>query len=267
MRVKKVKSVETKEFNEIYYKTNLKKGKSWQELFKTTIEQIDNFSSSMHFWYVADFSKGVVKVGGNCEVATPLSAKEWIGLDPWDIGKLFHPLDVSKMRSFIVFIAKFLSEKTNSHRKKIKISLVFRMINAHQQYTWRIMEYPGMHYENHQPKYLVCHIKEIQHLIEQPKCVMYILDSNEIEPTMFYSDDENIQLKPFYPQKQLSAREIEVVKLLVKGLISKEIAEVMQISKNTVENHKQNIYAKTGTKKINELITYANKYLIGSNEY
>lgn len=267
MKSKKVKAVETKEFNEIYYKSKFKKSKSWESLFKDTIKQIDNFSSSNYFWYVADFTKGVVKVGGNCETSSTLTKKEWIGLHPWDIGEFFHPLDKFKMQSYIVYIASFLASKTNTQRKKIKISLVFRMLNAHKQFTWRVMEYPAMYYENNQPRYILCHITEVNHLIDKPKCVMYVLDSNEKEPTMYFCDDEKVQLKPLINQKTLSSREIEVIKLLTKGLLSKEIAEVLSISKNTVENHKQNIYLKTGTKKINDLITYASRYIININDY
>lgn len=267
MNSKKVKSVTTEEFNDIYYKTTFKKNQGWKTLFNKTIQQIENFSSSLAFWYVADFAKGVVKAGGDCDIASPISKKEWIGLHPWDIGFFFHPLDQAKMQSFIVFIASFLASKTDLKRKKIKISLVFRMLNGDQKYTWRIMEYPAMYYENNEPRFLLCHIKDIDHLIDKPKCVMYILDSNEHEPTLYFCDDEKVVLKPVNSQKALSQREIEIIKLLVKGLISKEIAKVLGISKNTVENHKQNIYTKTGTKKINELITFANRYIINAHEH
>ncbi len=267
MRYKRVNSVDTQDFNKIYYNTKFNKKNSWKNLFKDTIKQMANFSSSLNFWYVADFEKGVVMAGGDCEIATPISKKEWVGLHPWDIGAFFHPLDQAKMQSFIVFIASFLASKNNKERNKIKISFVFRMLNSNRKYTWRLMEYPAMHYENNEPRYLLCHIKEIDHLIDRPKCVMYILDSSEQEPSLYYCDEEKVVLKPVNSKKALSEREIEVIKLLVKGLISKEIAEVLGISKNTVENHKQNIYTKTGTKKINELITFATRYIINVDEH
>lgn len=261
MKVKKIKNVKEKEFDDIYH-GKFKQEEHWKHLFNDTLKQIDNFSSSTSFWYVADFRDGVVAAGGDCEIATPLHKKEWIGLQPQDIGQMFHPLDVSKMRAFVVFMAGFLANKKDTERKKIKISLVFRMLNAQQNYTWRIMEYPAMHYVKNEPRYLLCQVSEINHLVNDPKCMMYILDASEKEPTMYYCDEENINLKLLYPKKPLSSREIEVVKLLVKGLISKEIGEVLNISKNTVENHKQNIYMKTGTKKINELIAFASKYIV-----
>ncbi len=122
MNSKKVKSVTSSDFNDIYTKPKPNTEKGWEKLFKKTIDQIDNFSSSLHFWYVADFSKGVVKVGGDYEIVTPLTSKEWIGLQPWDIGKLFHPLDVSKMQAFVVFKAEFLAKKMMRKGKKLELA-------------------------------------------------------------------------------------------------------------------------------------------------
>jgi DNA-binding CsgD family transcriptional regulator len=45
----------------------------------------------------------------------------------------------------------------------------------------------------------------------------------------------------------LSPREIEVLRLVARGLSSREIAEQVTLSTNTVRNHKERIYAKTGT--------------------
>lgn len=43
---------------------------------------------------------------------------------------------------------------------------------------------------------------------------------------------------------QLSARELQIVQLMVKGLIKKEIAEQLSISYHTVDNHERNIFRK-----------------------
>lgn len=46
---------------------------------------------------------------------------------------------------------------------------------------------------------------------------------------------------------QLSARELQIVQLMVKGLIKKEIAEQLSISYHTVDNHERNIFRKMNT--------------------
>ncbi len=54
----------------------------------------------------------------------------------------------------------------------------------------------------------------------------------------------------------LSNREIEVLKLITKGFINKEIADKLNISLNTVLSHRKNIIAKTGIKTVSGLTIY-----------
>lgn len=58
------------------------------------------------------------------------------------------------------------------------------------------------------------------------------------------------------PQR-LTTREIEIIKLLAKGLSSPDIAEKLFISENTVETHRRNILRKTNTHSTVELINYS----------
>ena len=52
----------------------------------------------------------------------------------------------------------------------------------------------------------------------------------------------------------LTEREIEIIKLLIEGKSSKDIAEILFISKDTVDTHRRNIIEKTGVKSTSELI-------------
>jgi DNA-binding CsgD family transcriptional regulator len=45
----------------------------------------------------------------------------------------------------------------------------------------------------------------------------------------------------------LSAREIDVLRLVARGLPSRQISEQLSLSPKTVRNHTEGIYAKTGT--------------------
>jgi DNA-binding NarL/FixJ family response regulator len=56
---------------------------------------------------------------------------------------------------------------------------------------------------------------------------------------------------------ELSARETEVLKLLVKGMNTKSIAQVLCISKNTVDTHRRRILDKMGCENITELTRLA----------
>ncbi|MGB3106279.1 response regulator transcription factor [Sphingobacterium siyangense] len=55
----------------------------------------------------------------------------------------------------------------------------------------------------------------------------------------------------------LTDREIMVLKLIAQQKTAKEIAELLFITSRTVEGHKNNMFAKTGTKNIAGLVIYA----------
>ncbi len=63
------------------------------------------------------------------------------------------------------------------------------------------------------------------------------------------------------PQKNtdLSERETEVLYQICKGLSNQEIADALNISKRTVDKHRENILSKSGTKNTAGLVMYAIK--------
>ena len=56
---------------------------------------------------------------------------------------------------------------------------------------------------------------------------------------------------------QLTAREIEILKLICKQYNAVEIAETLSISPRTAEGHRNNLLLKTRTKNIAGLVVYA----------
>ncbi len=58
-------------------------------------------------------------------------------------------------------------------------------------------------------------------------------------------------------KEPLSTREVDVLKLITKGRINKEIADELYISLNTVLTHRKNITAKLGIKTVSGLTFYA----------
>lgn len=62
---------------------------------------------------------------------------------------------------------------------------------------------------------------------------------------------------PAAPDQELTAREIEVIQLIREGLSSKEIANRMCISVNTVRNHRSNLFRKTQARNVVDLVKSA----------
>ncbi len=61
------------------------------------------------------------------------------------------------------------------------------------------------------------------------------------------------------PTDPLTPRELEVIKQIAEGLTSEEIAEILVISKKTVDRHRANILEKLGMRNRVELTRYAIK--------
>lgn len=92
----------------------------------------------------------------------------------------------------------------------------------------------------------------------EEKIVKDILRLHQHAHQQGYPTKEATSLKMWEPhQELLSTREIEVLVLITKGLINKEIAEKLNISLTTVITHRKNITEKLGIKSVSGLTIYA----------
>lgn len=78
-----------------------------------------------------------------------------------------------------------------------------------------------------------------------------------------YRKKEKESQRLFLPEKLkskygLTDREIEIVKLLLEGKTSKDIAEMLFISKHTVDTHRRNILGKVGVSNTRDLLVVFN---------
>jgi len=83
----------------------------------------------------------------------------------------------------------------------------------------------------------------------------------------YYGDDISSIIYKIYVSKKKTAevthefteREKEIIELCRAGLLSKEIAQRLNISSRTVDNHKSNIFKKLGINNTLEMVQYAIK--------
>lgn len=60
-----------------------------------------------------------------------------------------------------------------------------------------------------------------------------------------------------HPVYNLSEREIEIIKFIVNGLTSIEIADKLFLSEHTIKTHRKNIFRKTGINSVSQLTAFA----------
>ena len=80
-------------------------------------------------------------------------------------------------------------------------------------------------------------------------------------PHTSHSQQHSMQMTPYSQpikgEEVLSTREIEVLTLIVKGLLNKEIADRLNIGITTVISHRRNIVEKLGMRSVSALTIYA----------
>lgn len=86
----------------------------------------------------------------------------------------------------------------------------------------------------------------------------------KIAEGQYYFSDEVLKemekasnIKKNNEEARVTAREIEIIRLIEKELSNKEIADTLYISERTVETHRKNIFRKTKTSSVIGLIKYA----------
>jgi two-component system NarL family response regulator len=75
--------------------------------------------------------------------------------------------------------------------------------------------------------------------------------------TILLNDSEEKSTKKQSELVKLTPREIDILKLIAQNKKTKEIADILFISVNTVQSHKKNLYSKLNIHSVSELVTYA----------
>ena len=79
----------------------------------------------------------------------------------------------------------------------------------------------------------------------------------------YFREDISSKLKEFRSKnqgaKKITRREMDVLRLIVQGFTSNQIALELSVSENTVETHRKNLFAKCQVKNAVELFRFANE--------
>ncbi|CAH0996555.1 hypothetical protein EMA8858_02687 [Emticicia aquatica] len=104
--------------------------------------------------------------------------------------------------------------------------------------------------ESQNPTLILVSIQEVTHLIKgEDYIIRAAIGEKEKKVFVYYSnEDKTIE------NDIISEREREVLQYISQGLDTKKIASIMKISPNTVDNHRRNMLARTGTRDTTALI-------------
>jgi DNA-binding CsgD family transcriptional regulator len=196
------------------------------------------------------FKREHVFVSKNISRILSLDAQKSFG-EPSYINKRIHPDDLFEMHEAGLYFLRYGFSLTPRHRKDSKLVNEYRILNEKNKYIRVIEQQMCLENDSYGNLWLALGISDIS--------------PDQSQDAPFRSrliDIRNGNVYMFPPpnkEAMLTARETEILQLISKGLISKQIADKLYISVNTVNTHRQRILEKLKADNSLEAIKYASK--------
>lgn len=167
-----------------------------------------------------------------------------------------HPEDKPWFLAFETTTAEFLSELPVSRQLKYKVRYDFRVRKKNGEYI-RILHQVAVveHDENGGIIRTLGVHTDITGLKRDGTPAMSIIGLDG-EPSYL---DIKVKNRFIENKKILTRREKEILKLLMEGKLSKEISDILYISKQTVDTHRKNMLRRNNINNTGELISKAIK--------
>lgn len=120
----------------------------------------------------------------------------------------------------------------------------------HQKVRWYMNIVPIEFNAEQNPTLVALSIQEISHLVKGDDYMIRASFGEKNEYVFVYHSNEEKTVE----HDIISEREGEVLRYVSQGFDTKQIAQLMNISPNTVDNHRRNMLARTGTRDTTALI-------------
>lgn len=214
--------------------------------------------------YLVDYTRrSYVYVDEACFDLFGITARQWIeeGLEGY-ISR-WHPTDYRVIdRHIFPDSMRFLESIPAERYPGLIFSYNYRTLNARGQYITILQRssfipssLPGRPLGSIGVAFDITHFKtdlSIVHTIEEVQPA----DSGTANDLLYKKVHPLEDIGSF----SLSKRELEILKWIAEGFSSKQIADTLCLSLNTVNNHRKNMLHKTGCKTATELLNYALKH-------
>lgn len=167
--------------------------------------------------------------------------------------KNIHPEDIQILALTQNNLIDYISSLPESERGNYKYIFEFRVLNVEKKYVRVISQQQVLEFNENGDPWLVLGVVDIapdQSETEQVRLRLINYKTGDIFPFPIAQKDLNISL---------TTREREILELIKKGMLSKEISDKLSISIHTVNGHRQNILQKLKVDNALEAVEYARK--------
>jgi len=175
-----------------------------------------------------------------------------------DIGQQFfagkiHPDDALTCSINGVSVLKILNNFSLDEKFNHKVVSEYRILNAQNQYVRLIEQYQVLELDHSGQIWLLLNIVDVspdQEELKECKSQLLNFRTGKIIPLEV---SRTVQV-------ELTKREIEILKYVKDGLLSKEISNKLAISVHTVNTHRQRFLEKLGANNSLEAVIFAAKF-------
>ncbi|HTN17589.1 MAG TPA: LuxR C-terminal-related transcriptional regulator [Chitinophagaceae bacterium] len=190
---------------------------------------------------------------GTIEFVSP-EVEQVLGYEAGEVNALFlmdklHPDDRPYFLNFEHKITKFFLDLPFDKISKYKVQYDFRIKDSNNRYVRLLHQAVQIDYDQENFYRTLCVHTDISHIKEAGTPCLSIIGL-EGEPS-FYNIKEEHFVKSF---DLFTKRERMILKCIVEGKSSKEIAAELYISLHTVNTHRKNMLAKAGVKSALDLV-------------
>lgn len=236
------------------------------QFFEPVIKSLPKLALGEHYWQIFNNAQPLPQIlfaNGAVSKLTPVDSEELVGLDPETFFSYYHPNDLEQVMTFMTYIFPLIMNLPKEKRNCINFTVYTRVRNKEGQYFWNSLQYPALYFDkNDNFMFGMAVYTNIHHLMKvDAEPMMTILDSTNSDQQFFtlYTSQHTQGIKKDYIY--FSQREREVIALISQGKASKQIADILGISQNTVNNHRQRILKKLGVHSSTEMLMKALHYI------
>jgi DNA-binding CsgD family transcriptional regulator len=242
--------------------TDVQDSQAIANYFKPYVETIPRLALGEYYWQIFNnaqpFPK-ILMVQGAVEKLTPFDAEGLMNASIEEFFSSFYPEDLKQTMTFVTKIFEILFALDAEKRKNNNLTVYARIRNGEGHYAWNSLQYPALYFdETGHFLYGMALYTNVNHLMKSDaEPMMTILDTTNKTNQVFmcYSPLHELGVQKTAPI--VSKREREIIALLSQGKASKQISDILGITKNTVDNHRQRLLKKFNVTSSAELVVKA----------
>lgn len=246
------------DFSSIAKNSNVLDIVDYEQYFKVQIDGAPNFAIGPYYWFIGDnFNMTITAASNNIRDLTPFTQQEWVHNSPLFFAENIHPEHSFYVLSAIQLAVEKIEQLPDERQAFVRVNIYAKMLDAQREYRWVLIQVPGL-YINRETRATcgLIMVTDLSHFNFDGRPIMMTLMDRFNNKSEYYhiAKDEMKLVGAKLPH--ITKREQEILQLMTKGMNTPSIVAALNISYNTVENHKRNLRQKTNTKTSAELVHF-----------